>query len=71
MHSDHLDRPQRLVLVLPENDEARSDIVGRGQDEGFSIVRETVRSDARGLRCPPFRAVQQVEYRRSENVLER
>jgi hypothetical protein len=71
VHGDHFDHPQRLVLVLPENGETRHDPVGRGHNERFSAVRETVLSDASGLRCPPLRAVQKAEDGGSENVLER
>jgi hypothetical protein len=62
---------QRLFPVLPEHDETGRDAVGRGQNEGFSAVREAAFPDGRGLCCPPVRAVQQAERRGSENVLER
>ena len=71
VYGDHLDDTQRFVVVLLENDEAHWDIVARGHHEGFGAVGEAVSSDVGGLGCAPWWAVEQIEYRSSENVLER
>jgi len=71
VYGDHLDDTQRFVVVLLENDEAHWDIVARGHHEGCGAVGEAVSSDVGGLGCAPSWAVEQIEYRSSENVLER
>jgi len=71
VHGDHLDHAERFVLVLLENAETHRYILGRGHHEGLGAIGEAAPSHIVGLGCAPVWAVQQVEYRGSENVLER